>query len=352
MLDFRRDEPRARLCRPPAPKLVPILWPYYNNITILLEKKGLCTKHKSFERENGRLTLFESLSNDEGRILILLAQRISKWPLLIGGSSTCFFVGDTFGKGELVERVGKSPQFMDWLSNSISSATTVLSSAVDPDNSSREESSSYFSTERLTSSVASFTPSIPDLSDLSKMNMFGEDDPSSPTNGSGGSSAAFPPVAPPSAPKDFDDGSTLDLDDPEEDEQKDNFDSKLLNGHSKSNGSYTPGTSLDHLQVEEKSNSSENAPPRRGSSASDIISNTVGSVQNLLHQTETSIMAAGASTARRGSTFGESLLRPGGVARQSTMVDLSTGTKMKRKKIQHVNLVPEKLRVSHVQKIC
>lgn len=239
---------------------------------------------------------------------------------------------------------------MDWLSNSITSATSVISDTIDPRT--RENDQSYFSTERLSASVTSF--SIPTMPDMSSMNMFGEDSsppppPTAPTPPPPASatpppvptSATPPPPLPTSAtpppPNGFNDEEvSLDLD--EEDEQKDNTPSKQP---------LIQGSSMDRLQANSNYKSNDDTS-RRSSTASDIMSN----VQNMLHQTEHSIMAAGASvgtavnsSAKRGSTFGENLLRPGGVVRQTTMVDLSTGTKMKRKKIQHVNLVPEKLRV-------
>jgi hypothetical protein len=231
---------------------------------------------------------------------------------------------------------------MDWLSNSISSATSIISSTVD--SSTREGNESYFSTERLSSSVSGFTPSFPDLS---KMNVFGENDPTSPKKAATPAAAAVGTAASTSFNPSAASNSRMvtsveqvDLDDDEE-EKKDNFDSST-------NTPPRTGTSLDHLQAVEKTEQNNDNNTRRGS-ASDIIANTVGSVQNLLHQTENTFMGHGhGGGARRGSTFGESILRPGHVARQSTVVDLSTGTKMKRKKIQHVNLVPESLRVNTV----
>jgi class 3 adenylate cyclase len=193
---------------------------------------------------------------------------------------------------------------MDWLSNGISSAI-----GTDP-----EDQTSSFSLG-LPTDMSSFTPTLP-----SSMNMFSEEKPS------GGAESVslddgvdFPaektasgteneyidhslPPAPPSATKENNN-------DNDDDEKKDQF-------------------------KEEPRGSS------RRLSAGEIIHSTIGNVQNMLHHGSTT----------RSSTFGENSLRQPRAfhkkPQQHSLVDMTTGTKMKRKKIQHVNLVPEKLRIN------
>lgn len=222
---------------------------------------------------------------------------------------------------------------MDWLSNGLNSALSVNNSSGD------EESF----TSRLSAASSSFTPTLPSMSMFSGVLPADLGVPTSPT----ASNENPKPNQPVNHPKE---------EKGKEEEKKESLEKKVESVSSPTGSTVSQGISLDDDEV---GNVTENVSPesqyqprttpvdsrRSSTSAGDMFSNTIGTVQNLLHST--GLDGHHGHDGRRSSTFGEHALRPGAFHKQKTMVDLTTGTKMKRKKIQHVNIVPESLRVSY-----